>query len=122
MSTELLPILWGQEPTDADWRALAAARVSLGLETLVRPARALPGSPGRILAIGATPNWVCDYAYIEDTSNARALKTRLEYCLGLSDTHSADQDEQTTEQLSLWMGVPVKFIGTEIKESTVRFE
>lgn len=66
----LLPI-YAERLSAADWDAIKRAKVSLGLDYLVKPQRAVPGSPGPILAIGVRPNWICldGYAYISSTES-----------------------------------------------------
>lgn len=40
--------------------ALRAAKASLNLEVKMLPVPAVPGSPGLVLALGRTPDFVCD--------------------------------------------------------------
>ena len=113
----LLAILWGQEPTGDDWARLSAARASLGWEGKIEPARAVPGSPGCILAIGATPDWLCDHVYVESTESD-SLEVALGAALGVREMPFRPTIE---DQLSEWMGMDVKFIGEEEHEQPVGF-
>lgn len=100
----LLAILWGSPPTPAAWKALSAARVSLGLEDKIEPARALQGSPGRILAIGKHPDWLCEYAYLMDLNTPDSTAHALGWCFGLDEF---DDTPSTADQLSSWMNMEV---------------
>lgn len=50
----------------------------------VVPSRAVNGSPGRILAIGEKPDWVCEYAYVKEP-NVKSLKEAMEWILGITE-------------------------------------
>lgn len=102
--TQLLAIKWGSAPTAQDWRRLSVARVSLGILEKIEPARALQGSPGRILAIGARPDWLCDFAYVESTEDP-GLKDALGWCFEMNDY---DRTPSDADQLSAWFGLEVK--------------
>lgn len=56
------------------------AKERLGLDFLVKPVRAVPGSPGRVLAIREEPNFICDYAYVVNM-NLDSLTNALEWVL-----------------------------------------
>lgn len=110
-----LPILWGQEPTGDDWAAVRAAKAATGYKGLVVPRAAVYGSPGAILAVGALPDWLCDFAYIDNTSNHESLTAALNAVLN----DPQDPRIGTPEQLlSAWMGVDVKLV-EEIEEEMV---
>lgn len=113
----LLPVLWGQEPTAADWGRLRAARVAVGHDGLVKLVRALPGSPNRILAVGATPGWLCEYDQIDSTEDPR-LEQVLSWCLYRIENPFAPD---MADQLSAWMGATVTQIGEE-DHGSVRFD
>lgn len=107
----VLPILWGAPPTARDWELMSSARHQTGYEEKIMPAKALEGSPQPILAIGAHPDWLTDYAYVERTSDIEDLVTALEYCLDGGAPDGAG--EKMAEQLSEWFGGEVKYVGTE---------
>lgn len=111
----VLPILWAETPTREDWVALSQAREAIGYTDLIKPAKALEGSPGPILAVGVKPSWLVDYNYIESTWDPR-LPEALKACL------SQEAQQQTPEEiaavLSEWMGVEVKAVEEE-KEDAV---
>lgn len=108
--SHLLPILWAQEPTSADWAALSAARESLGITELIKPARAVPGSPGRILAVGTMPTWLCPNRQIPDTSDPGVVRDALQWCLE-PDEGLSGEDIATT--LSTWTGLEITYKGDE---------
>jgi hypothetical protein len=75
----LLPIL-AEKLSPGDWEAIRAAKASLDLPFLVKPVPAVHGSPGRVLAIGKKPDWLCDGAYISSTAS-KGLAAAIEYVL-----------------------------------------
>lgn len=106
----LLPILWASEPTSDGWTALSRAREALGVTEKIQPARAVPGSPGRVLVVGEVdPDWVCDYAFVRTVSSPD-LPLALGWCLGMNDYENVGKPE---DQLSKWLGGEVKFIREE---------
>ena len=48
------------------------------------PENAVPGSPGRVLAIGSKPDFICDYAYVANPT-VESLTAALAWCLGLKE-------------------------------------
>jgi hypothetical protein len=60
------------------------AKSQIGTDALVKPVRAVIGSPGRILAIGEKPDWICEYAYIKEPST-QSFKEALEWILGIKE-------------------------------------
>ena len=60
------------------------AKALVDTSTLVTPVRAVIGSPGRILAIGEKPDWICEYAYIKEPST-QSFKEALEWILGIRE-------------------------------------
>jgi hypothetical protein len=109
----LLPILWAEPPTADDWHRLGEARKASGYPDLVKPARALQGSPGRILAIGVKPDWLCDYDLVESTEDPR-LDEVLSWCLELTQNPWAPD---YAELLSDWFGATVTFLGEEHEQA-----
>lgn len=51
----------------------------------IQPYRAMPGSPGIVLAYNEAPKWLCDYAIITDSISDYGLDQALSHCLGLID-------------------------------------
>ena len=54
-------------------------------DELVQPHKAVPGSPGRILAYAEPPDWACEYALVNDATSDEGLDAALSHCLGLID-------------------------------------
>lgn len=106
----LLPILWAEPPTPEDWRRLSAAREALGYTELIKPVKALPGSPGPVLAIGTKPTWLTGYAHVESTRDKAALESALYHCIMLEGN---EEGEEFAELISHWMGVRVSIRGEE---------
>lgn len=75
-----LPIYpWPVDP--AALELVKRAKAELETQFKVVPVRALPGSPGRMLALGVKPNFVCDYAPVVDPSNYTSVKNALSWVL-----------------------------------------
>lgn len=113
----LLPILWAEPPTPEDWQRLSAARTALGHTDLIKPAEAVPGSPGPILAIGKLPDWLTGYALVESTTDRMGLEAALHHCL--MNEGMAGQEYEAL--LSHWMGVKVTCQGEEEYRGGVQF-
>ena len=60
------------------------AKAQIQTDALVKPVRAVAGSPGRILAIGEKPDWICEYAYVKEPST-QSFKEALEWILGIKE-------------------------------------
>ena len=78
-----LPIYPGL-PSSEVMGMIKEAKAQVGTNTLVKPVRAVKGSPGRILAIGEKPDWICEYAYIKEPST-QSFKEALEWILGIRE-------------------------------------
>lgn len=78
-----LPV-WPQKPQEPILSLLKQAKAQLQTSLLISPERAVPGSPGRVLAIGSKPNFLCDYAYVAEPT-VESLTAALEWCLGLKE-------------------------------------
>jgi hypothetical protein len=82
---ELKPLpIYPQKPQGAILEALKQAKVNLDLNYLISPEKAVPGSPGRVLAIGEKPNFLCDYAYVKEPT-VDSLQQALAWCLELKE-------------------------------------
>jgi hypothetical protein len=99
-------------PWEAVYAHLSVVRdafVSLGLPVRVRPVEALPGSPGTILAIGATPDWPCDYAPVSSISSP-GLSYAIKCCvMGIKDPRIIDSWKAAENILTKVFG-EVKFV------------
>jgi hypothetical protein len=63
---------------------LKEAKAQMNISTLLKPVRAVIGSPGRVLAIGKKPEWICEYAYVKEPST-QSFKEALEWILGIRE-------------------------------------
>ena len=54
-------------------------------DELVQPHKAVPGTPGRILAYGDMPPFACDYALITERTSDAGLEAALKHVLGIQD-------------------------------------
>lgn len=75
---EIRPLpIYPSVPTGDDLALLKEAKAKLDLPFMVKPVKAVPGSPGRIIAFREHPHFICDHAYIPNpnpTSILEALK------------------------------------------------
>lgn len=112
-----LPMFWreGYEPTSEDWAAVREAKRRTGYSGLVVPRRAAYGSPGVILAVGALPDWLCRFAYVDSTRNIEKLTEAMNIVLNDPEDPSVGGPE---DLLSRWLGVEVKLV-EEIEEEMV---
>ena len=76
--------MYPQVPTGNTLTALKTAKSLLDTKVLIQPVKAVPGSPGRVLAIGSKPNFLCDYAYVAEPT-VESLTAALSWCLGLKE-------------------------------------
>jgi hypothetical protein len=107
MTERIVPI-YPSVPSGAVLEALKTAKESLDVDYLIRPVKAVPGSPGRVLAIGTKPDFVCDYAFVPEPS-VESLKNALHWALGDHDDPRARTVVQVLEDI---FGKGVKEIGT----------
>lgn len=109
-----LPILWGFEPTKADWEQLRLAKRLSGHKGLVVPRPAVSGSPGIILCIGTKPEFVTDrYAYVPDTTQIDRLTEAVRVVL--EDKTEDPRLGTAASLLSEWMGCDVREVITELE-------
>lgn len=104
---ELLTI-WCPEATDATLSAVKAAKVSLGTSTLVKLVQAVPGSPGRVLAIGSPPPFACEWLGVKDTTDLQKLAHVVAWVI-----HEAT-DDRSRDELDFLKGI----FGNETREIT----
>lgn len=82
---DVIPLpVWPQKPEGQTLEMLKQAKQQLQTSLLISPERAAPGSPGRVLAIGSKPNFLCDYAYVAEPT-VESLTAALSWCLGLKE-------------------------------------
>ena len=67
-------------PTGDDLALLKQAKEELDLPFLIKPVKAVPGSPGRIIALREHPNFVCEHAYIPNP-NPKSVLEALKWAL-----------------------------------------
>lgn len=115
----ILPILIEEAPDAVGWETLAGARRAAGYRERIQPARALPGSPQPILAIGTLPSWLTDYAYAPSLEPGSDLNEAMAYALD-GESHD-DVGEKYASLLSKWIGADVVYRVEEDFESGVQF-
>lgn len=77
------------------------------------PAKALQGSPGRILAVGTDPDWICEYMRIESTEDPD-LGAVLGWCLDYSWADGFEgRAPSIADQMTRMFGAPVLYVGEE---------
>lgn len=85
--TSIVPLpVYPSKPTGADLEAIRVAKSMLDTDILVKPVKALPRSPGRVLALREKPNFVCDFAFISD-NRPQFLRPALAWVLGLNEEY-----------------------------------
>jgi hypothetical protein len=63
---------------------LKQAKASLKSTILIQPVDAVPGSPGRILALREPLPWLADHALVKNPT-LESITAALSYCMGLND-------------------------------------
>ena len=63
--------------------AVKEAKSKIDTDLLMKPVKAVPGTPARIIAVGETPHWICEHVWIADQDDTECLKEALEWGLGL---------------------------------------
>ncbi|MFF2388941.1 hypothetical protein [Agromyces sp. NPDC058104] len=74
-----LPIAGEVRPEDVE--AIRAAKISLAPPFNVTIVEAVPGEPGRVLALRERPGFVCDHALVPDPSRADVMRDALWWVL-----------------------------------------
>lgn len=83
--TDIKPLaVYPRKPSGDVLEALKTAKANLHTSVKISPENAVPGSPGRILAIGEKPNFLCDYAFVANPT-VDSLQQALSWCLGLTE-------------------------------------
>lgn len=82
---DLMPLaVYPRKPQGQDLQLLKEAKANLQTSLLIQPVDAVPGSPGRILALRESPNFLCDHALVRNPT-VESVQAALAYCLGLND-------------------------------------
>jgi hypothetical protein len=76
----LLPI-YPSVPAGADLELFRNAKAQLGIDYLIKPVRAVNGSPFRVIALRERPDFLCDYAFIPKP-NIDSVRNAMEWALG----------------------------------------
>lgn len=91
-----LPV-YPHKPTGETLELLKRAKKRLNLDVLVIPVDAVPGSPGRILALKESPSWLCDHALVKNPTE-ESLAAALEWVLtGKEDPRATTVIKKLTE-------------------------
>lgn len=96
---------------DTELPLIKEAKQQLNIETTVRPVVATHESR-RVLALGASPDFICDHALVRDVNNIESLKAALYWCI------TGEPDSRVTtmaKQMSRIMGGEVKEITDEVR-------
>lgn len=82
---DLIPLpVYPRKPRGKDLEMLKEAKSFLNVKFLIQPVDAVPGSPGRVLALRESPNFLCDHALVRNPT-VSSVQAALAYCLGLTD-------------------------------------
>lgn len=113
-----LPLVIDHAPTEADITAVKAAIDKVGLDVGVRPVTAVAGGADRVIAIGTTPSFITEYAFIPSTQSA-GLPNAIKWAL----SDAVDPRAITmAEMLSEVLGCEVTELEPETVEQKVRFQ
>jgi hypothetical protein len=83
--TSVMPLpVYPAKPEGRVLEMIKQAKAGINTSKLLQPVRAVHGSPGRILAIGEKPDWICEYAYVKEP-NVKSLKEAMEWILGITE-------------------------------------
>ena len=63
---------------------LKEAKAKLDVPFMIKPVKAVPGSPGRIISLRAHPDFICDHAYLP-SPNPQSMFEALKWALGTED-------------------------------------
>jgi len=75
----ILPV-YPSVPTGADLELFRSAKSKLSLDYLIKPVRAVYGSPFRIIALRERPDFICDHALVAKP-NVDSIQAAMEWAL-----------------------------------------
>lgn len=96
------------------------AFMSLDLPFPVQPVPANPGEPGRVLALGTIPPFVCDCAPVTDPLNEDSVRNAIRWVL--TAPPGDENGYMVLDYLKAAFGPETRFLGEEPVEQKVRFE
>jgi hypothetical protein len=83
--SDILPLaVFPNKPIGNDLELIKQAKALLDTTIKIQVCRAVPGSPGRILALRESPNFLCDHALVRNPTLS-SVQAALAYCLGLTE-------------------------------------
>jgi hypothetical protein len=94
--------------TAFDWAQIKAAKERLDLPFLVQPGVAVAGTQTRVLAIGAVPPFICDYAFVPSAASP-GLPEALAWTL-------TDSDDPRATLMTDMLSAAFKTIVTEVED------
>ena len=74
-----LPV-YPSAPTGDDLRLFREAKAKLDVDVLIQPVEAVPGSPGRVIALRKRPTFICEYAFVPEP-NEKSIEAALDWAL-----------------------------------------
>ena len=94
-------------------QAIRAAKAAMAVDYLIEPSPAVPGAPGRTLAFGSIPEFVCECVVISQANvdNPEVIARALECVLEAPPEHPSVITH--SDWLSAVMGGPVTYLGEE---------
>lgn len=96
------------------------AFMSLDLPFAVQPVRAVPGEPGRILALGSLPPFVCDCAPVTDPTNFESVRNAIRWVLTAPE--GDDNGWMVLDCLKVIFGPETRELESETIEQKVAFK
>lgn len=118
MSTVPLAVYpWDAPPEVVD--TVRSALASLRLPFVTEIVKANPGEPGRILALGAIPPFVCDCAPVTNPLNEDSVRNAIRWVL--TAPPGDENGYLVLDYLQAAFGPGTRFLGEEPVEQKVRF-
>lgn len=90
-----------------DLELIKKAKANIKTDIRIQPVDAVPGSPGRVLALRERPNFICEHAFVEAPDEKR-IQAALEWILSGNDD---SRGTTVTMMLKEVFGEGVKQIG-----------
>lgn len=109
---------WPMPPAQAE--ITKRAFMSLDLPFAVQPCKANPGEPGRVLALGTIPPFVCDCAPVSDPSSEDSVRNAIRWVLTAPE--GDDNGYMVLDYLRQAFGPETRELPPEEIEQKVRFE
>lgn len=83
---QIIPVaFYPNKPQGAFLGAIKEAKSGINTELLIKPVKAVPNTPARVIAVGESPYWICRHVLIRP-GDRESLREALEWALELKDS------------------------------------